>query len=217
MAYLESSDCATRVISRLNRPSSDQALTRSSTNDVLYEMMSEANDHIIKLIATYIPDAMVSAPTELVSSDSGKTYEFPDDADANAVFALGHFKLYENRESIPDYPLTPGVDYVIEGTKIRIPYNDTRTFTDGGPWLQSVAPGNVVNASTQPTCPVITRLAMIEDTCRRLAPRVGRDPQEFADNFDREWGVVLAAVRTAGYKKGGKKAPQRYPRWWYGR
>lgn len=217
MAYLDAADCAVRVKNRLNRPTSEQAYTRSTTDDVLYEMMTEANDHIVKRIATFIPDAMISAPVELVSTDSGKTYDFPDDADSNPAFLLGHFKLYENRESIPDYPLVEGVDYVIEGTKIRLPYNDTRTFTDGGPWVQSVAPGGVVNASTQPTCPVIARLAMIEETCARLAPRVGRDPQEFADAMEREWSTVLAAVRTQGFKKGGRLTVRRYPRFWHGR
>lgn len=178
--------------------------------------MTEANDELVKRIATFVPDAMVTAPTLLTSADSGKTYTFGTDADSAAIFALGHFAVYENLESIPDYPLTEGVDYVIEGTKVRIPYNDTRTFS-AGPYAQSVTPGNVVNASTQPTCPKIARLAMIEDTAKRLATRVGRDPEEFAGSFGDAWINLLAAIRTQGLGKGGRLTVKRYPRYWYGR
>lgn len=216
MAYLDSADCLLRVKNRLNRPTSDEAFTRSSTDDIAYSAMTEANDELIKKIAVFIPDAMVTAPTLLTSADSGKTYTFGTDADAAAIFALGHFAIYENLESIPDYPLTDGVDYVIEGTKIRMPYNDTRTFS-AGPYAQSVTPGNVVNSSTQPTCPKIARLVMVEDTARRLAPLVGQDPRDFDEPYNDAWTNLLAAVRTQGVGKGGPLTTRRYPRYWSGR
>lgn len=211
MAYLDAADCAVRVKNRLNRPTSEQAYTRSTTDDVLYEMMTEANDHIVKRIATFIPDAMISAPVELVSTDSGKTYDFPDDADSNAAFALGHFKLYENQESIPDYPLVAGVDFTVEstntadgGTVIRIPARQTRTFTDGGPYAQYVAPSNVITSSTQPTIPKFARKPMVADMARQAFDRLGLDSAGAEADFQREWLETLAAIRTQASGKYGR-------------
>lgn len=164
--------------------------------------MTEANDEITKLIATYIPDAAISVPTALVTADGGKTYTFGVDADANAYFPLGWFNVYAERVNIPDYPLEPGIDFEVEGTRLRFPYNTGRTFADGGPWAQTINATSVaITSSTQPTIPQICRLAMVEYMAAMGAERLGLDRSAFDDEFNKRWVTVLSAVRTQAMQK----------------
>lgn len=218
MAYLDRADCLLRIKDRLNRPVADTAFTVSATDDVLLRMMTEAQDEITKLIATYIPDAMISAPTALVTADAGKTYTFGTDADAANYFPLGHFMVFATRADIPDFPLEPGVDFVFEGARIRIPANNTRTFADGGPWAQTVnAAVNQITGASEPSIPVITRLGLVEKTAAKAAVRLGLDPSEFDSAFNERWLEVLAAVRTQAMGKYGATLSNRSPAWWMSR
>ena len=214
MSLWDSADIVRRGKLRLARPSADEAFTVSTTDDAWYDLATEAQDRVNTLLGIYVPDAVWTVPTELSSADDGKTYTFGTDVDAAAIFAFGHFKLFENRESMPDWPLTPGVDFTIENTKIRIPYNSTRTFSDGGPWAQYAAPSNVVTSSTQPTIPKFARVPMVSDMCKRAAMRLGLPGDEFELEFQREWADTLAAIRTQGAGKGGKTLTQRPARFW---
>lgn len=216
MSFLDSADIVARAKLRLARPSTDAAFTVSTTDDAWYSFASDAQRRVNTQLAIYVPDAVWTVPTELSSSDSGYTYTFGTDVDTEAIFALGHFKLYENQESIPDYPLTVGVDYTIEststadkGTVIRIPNNTSRTFTDGGPYAQYVAPSNVITSSTQPTIPKFARGAMIPEICRLARIRLGLDSQEFEVEFQREMMDVIAAIRTQGFGKYGQPLANR--------
>ena len=223
MALYDSADCARRIKVRLNRPTTDRIFTVTTADDVIYDALTEAQDRITKLIATYIPDGLWTVPTALTTADSGKTYTFGTDVDAAAIFALGHFHVYPDRAAIPDFPLVEGVDYTVEATRIRTPNNTTRTFGDGGPWAQYVAPSNVITAATQPTIPKIARLALISDATRRCAADRLGDGMKAAEqeaSFQSDWLEVLAAVRTQSYGKGGRTLTQRRygigRHWWRG-
>lgn len=217
MAYLDRADVLLRVKDRLNRPASDTAFTISATDDVLLRMMSEAQDEITKLIATYMPDIMRSVPTALTTADLGKTYTFGTDVDSANYFALGFFSVFAQRSDIPDFPLEPGVDFMIEGTTLRTPNNSTRSYPDGGPWAQFIPASNVITSSTQPTIPVLCRLAMVERTAEKAAKRIGLDPAEFQAEFDKRWLEMLGAVRTQATGKYGATIQHRPRSWWAGR
>lgn len=224
MALWDSADLVARAKRRLARPATDAAFTESTTDDVWYGFATEAQDRVNRLLGIFVPDALWTVPTQITSSDSGKTYGFGNDVDTEAIFAFGHFKVYENRESIPDYPLIEGLDFTIEGsngadrgTVIRIPNNTTRTFTDGGPWVQYVAPSNAVASATQPTIPKFARKPMVSDMTRLGLERLGLDSSGAEADFQREWMEVLMMVRTQAFGKGGlPRAQRRSVRWWRG-
>lgn len=209
MAYLDSADIIRRVKLRLNRPSSDTAFTISTADDVLYDFASEEQDEITKLCATFIPDALLTAPTALTTADSGLTYTFGTDVDTAAIFALGHFQVFAVRADIPDSPLIPGVDFTVEGTKIRMPNNVPRTFGDSGPWSQTVNPSNVMTSATQPTIPKILRLCLVSRTASRGAKRIGLDPAEHDADAGEAWLTAMAAVKSQAASKGGAPLLQR--------
>lgn len=204
MALFDSADCYRRVGLRLNRPTTDEAFTVSTTGDVIYDFLSEAQDRITKLMAVYVPDALWTVPTATVTSDSGKTFTVGTDVDSATIFAMGHYRLYATRSAIPDNPLIPGLDFTVEGTLIRIPNNNSQVFGDGGtPWIQYAAPSNVLSASTQPTVPKLARPAMISDAARRCAERLRE--QSLADaqeaQFQSDWLEILAAIKTQADRK----------------
>lgn len=222
MALYDAADCIRRVKVRLARPSTDNAFTVSTTDDALYDFATEAQDRINRDLAIYVPDAVWTVPTELSSSDSGYTYTFGLDTDSEAIFAFGHFKLFESLDAIPDYPLVPGVDFMVEGTStadkgtvIRIPGNVPRTFVDGGPYAQYVAPSNVITSSTQPTIPKMARNLLITDTEKRGWERLGMGGKadEAEERYQDEWVQSLAMIRTQAMHKYGKTLRQRPRRW----
>lgn len=224
MSLWDSADLVRRAKVRCSRPASDSAFTVTSTDDVWYDFATEAQDRVNRNLAIFVPDALWTVPTELSSSDGGYTYTFGSDVDSEAIFAFGHFKLYENLESIPDYPLVPGVDFTVEGTSgadlgtvIRIPANITRTFTDGGPYAQYVAPANVVTSTTQPTIPKFARKPMVSDMCRLARERLGLDGSADDARFESEWADVLTAIRTQAASKYGRNLNQRSRRFLDGR
>lgn len=197
MAFLDSADIARRIKLRLNRPTTDQAFTVTTTDDAIYDFASEAQDRVTKLIATFAPDAMWVAPVALSTSDSGKTFTFGTDVDSASIFALGHYRIYATRSDIPDNPLIPGIDYTVEGTLARIPNNATQVFSDGGtPWAQWVSPSNVMTSATQPTVPKIARMCIISDGARRCADRLGEDSSKHEAQFQSDWIELLSAVKT---------------------
>jgi hypothetical protein len=155
------------------------------------------------MLGVHVPDALWTVPTALATADLGKTYTFGLDADSAAIFAFGHFLVFEQRADIPDSPLVEGIDFTVEGTKLRIPNNVTRTFADGGPWCQYVAPSNVMASGTQPTIPKIARLALVSETARRGAIRLGMDPAPHEAEFQSDFLDVLAVIKTQSNLKGG--------------
>lgn len=222
MAYLDSADLVRRGKLRLARPSTDSAFTVSSTDDAWYDFATEAQDRVNRDLGVFVPDAVWTVPTEISSTDGGSTYTFGTDVDGESVIAFGHFTLYENRESIPDFPLIPNVDYTIEGsgtdggTVIRIPFNTTRTFTDGGPWAQYAAPSNVVTSSTQPTIPKMARTVMLDDMEKRAWKRLGLSDKaaEAEEQYQEDWLQLLALIRTQSAAKGGATLTNRPRSFW---
>lgn len=214
MAYLDSADIIRRAKLRLNRPASDTAFTASVADDILYDFATEEQDELTKLCATFIPDALLTAPTALTSADGGYTYTFGTDTDSANIFALGHFQVFSVRADIPDNPLVPGIDFTVEGTKIRMPNNVPRSFGDGGPWAQTVNPSNVMASGTPPTIPKILRLCLVARVASRGAKRLGLDPSDHDSDANDAWLSVLAAVKSQAMSKGGATMQDRPRSWW---
>jgi hypothetical protein len=205
VAYLDYTDLKRRLKQRLGRPSTDEAFTVDATDDVYDDKLTEAQDRVNKLLAIHSPDAVWTVPTALTSDDGGVTYGFGTDTDSAAIFAFGHFEVYEKRIDYPDLPLTEGVDFVVQGTKLRMPGAVPRTFADSGPWALYVAPSNIVSAVHQPVIPVIARHAMLTDAEIRCWEHLGLDSSGAEAAFEnKDWPELLAVLRTQSLKKGSQ-------------
>jgi hypothetical protein len=218
VALYDSADIIRRAKLRLNRPAVDEALGDPD----YYDFATEAQDDITKDLAVFVPTALWTVPTLLTTADGGYTYGFGVDTDGAAIFALGKFRLYADKAAIPDLPLQETVDYTVEGPVVRMPNNSIRSFADGGPYTQYVAPSNVLSASVQPTVPKIARLALIAKTAAKAASRVRATDlaAEQEADYQTEWLKVVAAVRSQTFGKSGTPDPsrtgRRYRGWWRG-
>ena len=84
MSYLDRADLIRRAKVRLGRPTSDNAFTVTTTDDVYDDCATEAQDHLIKMLGVYVPDSVWPVPTLLTTADSGYTYTFGTDTDSAA-------------------------------------------------------------------------------------------------------------------------------------
>lgn len=193
-----------RVVFRLNRPSTDEAFTVSTTNDVIYNALTEEQALAVQRLSPIVPDALEGSPVLLTSADGGKTYTFGTDVDGSNTVALGHYKLYASLSDIPFTPLIPGADYIVEGALVRIPSNQSRTFGDG-PYAQFTSPTNVIDASTEPTIFALARPYVVSRACARLAgERLHTDPSPYLFQAEQEFSSLVAALRT---RNGGQASP----------
>ncbi len=66
---------------------------------------------------------VVSALPAHFTADGGYTFTFGTDGNGYALFPLGKANIYPSLNAVPNYPWVPGVDYLDEGTQIRMPNN----------------------------------------------------------------------------------------------
>jgi hypothetical protein len=209
---LDYAECKATLKRRLGRPTADEAFTVTTTDDVYDQLLTEAQRRINALLATFIPDAVWPAPVALTSSDGGYTYGFGMDTDGAAIFAFGHFEVFEARKDIPNFPLTEGIDFVVRGSVLVMPDNQPRTFADSGPWALFASPSTAIDSSHEPTIPKVARPAMITDAEIRGWKHLGLDASHAEYDFEnKDWPELLALVRTQSMKKGSQPL-QRRPR-----
>lgn len=97
------------------RPGSD-----AITDPTKYLWLTEANNELIGAIASVCPNVLYSAPALLSTTDS-KVFTFGTDGNGYAKTPMGKTGIYPDLASVPDSPWREGLDYMAEGSQIRIP------------------------------------------------------------------------------------------------
>lgn len=190
----DSADLLARCKRKARRPATDESYGTADW----YSDLTEAQADAIAWLVTRAPDAQYGAPVLLTSTDGGATYGFGTDGDGEAEFPIGHCEIYASKRHIPDEPLEPMVDFVLEGTKIRIPADSTRAFADG-PYARFVLLPRKIDASNQPTLrPKTARMACVYGAVKRWAsrPGSGADPTYWEREEQKELAVALGIFRT---------------------
>lgn len=209
MADYDSSDLLARAKRYARRPATDE-----SYDDVAwYASLTESQGEAIAFIVTRAPDAQYGDPVLLTTSDGGYTYKFGTDPDGDPEFPLGHCEIYASKNNIPEEPLEPVVDFLLEGTKIRIPGNRTRAFADGGPYARFVLLPRKINATNQPTLvPKTARMIIVYGAVERWAsrPGSGADPTYWEKRKKEEMGAALLLYRTQYNMQAAFGDPNRY-------
>jgi hypothetical protein len=92
----------------------------------------------------------------------------------------------------------PNADYVWEGSQIRMPLNQVRSFGDGpyGRWVTS--PGTI-DATTQPTMkPTYTRQLLVDRALVYFATRGGlRDPAPYLQREQQTWTELEESLKNS--------------------
>ncbi len=166
MAAWESSDLLSQFNARVGRPTTD------AIKDVQkYARLSRAQNRVVALMMGVCPDSLYpkvgysSLPT-LTTTDN-QVYTFGTDAAAFPLFPMGKGGIYASLNDIPNFPLRPGIDYMVEGYQIRIPNNSTHSGTLY--WYGVGQPADIT-ASVQPSLfPEASRELIVIECARQFA------------------------------------------------
>ena len=152
-----------------------------------YAFLTEAQDEVVTMIATYEPNAVCGAPTQLTTADGGLTYTFPSASTAPPLVLV---ELTNGQGGSPVVFGGYGTDYgefTWEGNTVRAARATARTFADGL-WGRWVTVGASIDGSTQPTLPLQYRKLLVPLAVEKYATRGGyRDPEPYRQEFQRLW------------------------------
>lgn len=138
----QSADLLTRFNAYAGRPVTDDI-----TDATKYLVLADAQDQVVQQITGIVKTAMtVTAPTLMTTADGGLTYTFGTDGNGYALYPLAA-RIYPSLSAVPDYPWTPGLDYLDEGATVRMPNN---TPWAGPLYWYGVSGPQQLSASVQP-------------------------------------------------------------------
>jgi hypothetical protein len=122
-----------------------------------FSFLTDAQEDVFSDLFSRYPDLAYSAPILMTTADGGKTYSFGADVALDPIRPMGSAELYGSLSAIPDNPLLPGSDFLLEGGLVRMPNNMSRLFASG-PYARLVLrPDTPISAGGQPTLPATTR------------------------------------------------------------
>lgn len=170
-----------------------------------YLRLTEAQLDVIAAIAAIYPYCLYrsAGPTTLTTSDN-KVYTFGNAGSGEYAEApLGYVRIFRNLSDYPDNALVEGVDYLNEGTQIRIPNNRTDASTLY--WMGVPTPDDI-DASTAPSIrPIPARILIVIKAVENFAREGSRNPQ-LADEMEHMWAKEfpkwMLAFKTQ-YSQGG--------------
>lgn len=186
------------------RPSSGDSITDAQK----YQRLTDAQNVVLEDAASRVPQAFYSkaayASTPTLTTTDQQVFTFGTDVNGDPLFPIGKFRIFENLQAIPDYPWVEGIDYLVEGSQIRIPNNQT---WGGTLYWRGIAPVADITASVQPSItPVWARVLIVYEAVRRFAEEGKRDDDlanRMLFNYDRDFKRWMLVMKTQASSGGG--------------
>ncbi len=185
----------------------NQAVASAITPASKYQRLSESQQRIVGMIASVAPYSLYpkvaydSLPT-LTTTDN-QCFTFGTDPSGYALFPMGKGGIYPSLSAIPNNPWRPGIDYMLEGTGIRIPNNNT--YSGVLYWYGVTSPADIT-ASSQPSLfPEAARELIVIDAVRQFAQegvRNGALVDEMTSEWNRTW-PYYCLVWKSQFRSGG--------------
>lgn len=203
MATWTSAELLTRFNELAGRPASNDSISDTAK----YRRLSDAQNVVLADAAARVPRAFYSkaayGSTPTLTTTDNQVFTFGTDANGDPLFPIGKFRIFENLSAIPDYPWVEGIDYLWEGTQIRIPNNNTYS---GTLYWRGIAPVADITALVNPSIiPVSFRILIVYEAVRRLSEE-GQRNDALADrmqaNYDATFAKYCLTLKTA-YSNGG--------------
>ena len=183
MADYDSAD----MLARCKRDSGLPSVTAFPADADWYAWLGDAQKEWFRTMATMVPWMLVGAPTIMSTSDN-KVYTF-----SGGITPL-YVEVYEavnGRLMIPCANWDSGGDYVWEGSQIRMPRDQTRSFSSsgGGPYARYITAPGLLTAAVEPTLTPTDALSLVvQRALIKWASRGGyRNPKPFKDMEDKIW------------------------------
>lgn len=115
-----------------------------------YERLSEGQNRVVQDMLARVPNSLYPHATNLPTMTSvanGNIWTFGTDPQGFAIAPMGKARIFENPQAFPDFPWIEGLDYVNEGTQIRL--TNGRTWAGTLYWYGITPPADIT-ASVQP-------------------------------------------------------------------
>lgn len=169
--------------------------------------LTESQNRVVALMSGVAPMSLYpqvaygSIPT-LTTTDN-QVYTFGTDPDGYAKFPLGKGGIYQSLNDIPDWPLVPNVDYMVQGQSIRALNNQTLPATLY--WYGMSQPSDITGISQPALMPEASRELIVIDAVRQFAQEWARNPDlesRMEREWDRAWPVWCLAWKTQ-FAQGG--------------
>lgn len=204
MATFASSDLLTRFNQITGRPASGDSIADAQK----YARLSDAQQTVIADAASRAPNAFYSKaaygslPT--MTTTDQQVFTFGTDVNGNPMMPIGKVRIFQSLSAYPDFPLQEGIDYLNEGTQIRMPNNTTY---GGTLWWRGIAPVLDITATNQPAViPVNFRLLIVYEAVRQYAMEGGTRNMELKQlmdaEYDRDFARYCLVLKTQ-FSSGG--------------
>lgn len=128
------------------RPTSGDTITDADK----YLRLTEGQNRVVQDMFARVPNSLypkTATLPSLTSTAGGNIWTFGTDPQGFAIAPMGKTRIFPNQQSFPDFPWVEGVDYVNEGTQIRLP--NGRTWAGPLFWYGIAAPADIT-ALVQP-------------------------------------------------------------------
>lgn len=140
------------LLRRFKRMAGLPDVNEEDDGEDLYPILAEAEGEVVREIAIRYPHCLYSGqgPTLLTPSADRKTFTFGTDANGNAILPLGWVQISPRKTAFvgdPAYFWREGVDFLDEGTQIRLPGDRSYAGELWGRWIPT-PPG--ISATVEP-------------------------------------------------------------------
>jgi hypothetical protein len=207
MATYTSANLLTEFNNYAGRPTGD-----SITDANKYLRLAKAQDVVLEDLAARVPEPFYShaayGATPTLTTTDNQVFTFGTDLNSDPSYPIGKLNIYASLSAIPNQPLIEGVDYLWEGSQIRIPNNNTYT---GTLYYRGIAPVQALSASVQPTLsPPPLRILIVYEAVRAFAAE-GMRNAPLSAQMAQEYGAALSrwclTLKTAQQTRGGGLGP----------
>jgi hypothetical protein len=170
------------------RPSSSDTVSDADK----YIRLSEGQNRVVQDMFARVPQSLypktANLPT-MTSTAGGNIFTFGTDPQGFAITPMGKTRIFPDQQSFPDFPWLEGVDYVNEGTQIRLP--NGRTWAGTLYWYGIAAPADIT-ALIQPALfpPAFRDLIVFQAVI--MYGYEGKRDTELAERFEQKYAQRFA-------------------------
>lgn len=201
------------LLARFNDLSGRGAYTADVvTPTTKYRYLADAQAYIVDRIAAINAKVLFGSPQQMSTADGGLTWTFGTDGNGYPLFPIGPAKVYPNLSAIPGAAWLPGIDYLDEGTQIRMVNNTPYT---GTLYWYGVTPPAQMSDSVQPVLfPPPIRMLIVRKAVAEWAQTGNLRNASLADRqtvlFEKEFGEAMTLLRKH-FAMGGGLGRMLYP------
>lgn len=188
----ESADLLSRLNLMAGRPPVDVI-----SDTTKYQLLADAEQYVLDRIASISPKTLYGAPHALTTTDGGLTFTYGTDGNGYPLFPIGRATIYPSLSSIPGGAWVPGVDYLDEGTLLRMPNG----VPYAGPlYWYGVTPIQSLSADVPPVLqPPPARILLVIKAVATFAETGNVRNATLADRmlarFEREFAAHMTLIR----------------------